>query len=119
MNNLIELATQTLDTLKQSQESTAQLSQRINTLAAEHATVIATKDAEIKSLKTELAEMVAFRIAMTTKVSTVLQSGDPAQYEALAVEFLTPAQEKARQKLEAEIAASKAKTAELEAKLTA
>ena len=119
MNNLIELATQTLDALKQSQETTSQLSERINTLAAEHAEVIKAKVAENAALKQQAAAHDAYRAAMESKVAAVLQSNDPEKFQALAVEFLTPAQEKARQELEAEIAASKAKTAELEAKLTA
>jgi hypothetical protein len=47
---------------------------------------------------------------MVTKVSTVLQSGDPELLSALAVEFLTPEQEKKK-------AAIRAQIAELEAQL--
>lgn len=104
---LIELATHTQNTLEQTTE-------RLNTLAAEHAEVIKAKDAELASIRALYEEKAAYQAAMETKVSAVLQSGDPAQYEALATEFLTPAQEKERQAKIARIAELKAEAAELE-----
>lgn len=80
----------------------------------EHAAVIAAKDAELAAAKKAFDELSAFKTAMEQRVSSVLQSGDPAQYEALAREFLTPAQEKARQEKLAQIAKLQAELAALE-----
>lgn len=87
-------------------------------LTADHAAILKAKDIEITRLKTQYAELDAYKTAMETKVTEVLQSGDPAQYEALAIAFLTPAQEKERQEKLARIEALKAQAAELEASLT-
>ena len=61
-----------------------------------------TVDALTEQLATVTAERNALdtlRATMTERVSSVLQSGDPAQYEALAAEFLTPAYTKRRAEL--------------------
>lgn len=108
--NLIEIATHTQNTLDQ-------LTERINTLASEHAEAIAAKDAEITTLKTQYAELSAYKTEMEATVSAVLQSGDPAQYEALAIAFLTPAQERERQEKLARLAALRAEADALEALL--
>jgi hypothetical protein len=86
-------------------------------IEAEHAAAIAAKDAEIAQLTSDYAELSAYKTAMEERVSTVLQSNDPAQYVALAEDFLTPAQEKAQQEKLARIAALKAEAAALEAEL--
>lgn len=115
--NLIELATHTQNTLEQTTE-------RLNTLAAEHAAIVEAKDTEIASAKaqtqaaqTSLAEKIAYQTTMEERVSAVLQSGDPAQYEALGRDFLTPAQEKERLAKLARIEELKAETAALEAEI--
>lgn len=108
--NLIEVATFTQDQLEQAQA-------RINTLAAEHVEVIKAKDAELASIRALYEEKAAYQAAMEAKVSAVLQSGDPAQYEALATEFLTPAQEKERLAKVAQLEELKAQAAALEAEL--
>lgn len=61
------------------------------------------KAEEIQSVRNELAEsqaaftaLDAFRVGMIAKVSSVLQSGDPEKFAALALDFLTPEQEKQR-----------------------
>ena len=90
---------------------------RIDTLVTEHAAAIAAKDAEISAAKQAFAELSAYKTAMEERVSAVLASGDPAEYEALAADFLTPAQEKARQAKLAELEALKAQAAALEAEL--
>lgn len=105
--NLIEVATFTQDQLEQAQA-------RINTLAAEHAEAIKAKDTELASIRALYDEKAAYQAAMEAKVSAVLQSGDPAQYEALGRDFLTPAQEKERQAKIARIEALQAEAAELE-----
>jgi protein-disulfide isomerase-like protein with CxxC motif len=86
----------------------------VDTMTTDHAAAIAAKDAEIAQLTSDFAALNAYKTAMEERVSTVLQSNDPAQYVALAEDFLTPAQEKARaeklahvQALEAEAAALK------------
>lgn len=109
--NLIELATHTQNTLDQ-------LTVRINTLAAEHAAVITAKDAEITTLKQAVATSDAYRAEMNEKVFAVLKSGDPAQYEALAKDFLTPAIEKERAEKLARAEALRAEAAQLEAQLS-
>jgi hypothetical protein len=86
-------------------------------LISEHAAAIAAKDAEIAQLTSDFAALNAYKTAMEERVSTVLQSNDPAQYVALATEFLTPAEEKAQQEKLARIAALKAEAAALEAEL--
>jgi hypothetical protein len=78
-------------------------------LAADHAAAIAAKDAELTASQAALAELTAYKEEMIERVSSVLQSGDPAQYEALATEFLTPAQELERQAILAQIAELQAK----------
>jgi phage shock protein A len=108
--NLIELATHTQNTLEQ-------MTERVNTLAAEHTEALAAKDAEIAELTARYTEKVAYQADMEAKVTAVLQSGDPAQYEALATEFLTPAQETARLAKLARIEELKAEAAALEAEV--
>lgn len=110
--SLIELATHTQNTLDQ-------LTERINTLATEHAEAIAAKDTEIATLKTQYETLNAYKTEMEATVSAVLQSGDPAQYEALARAFLTPAQERERQEKLARLAALRAEADALEALLNA
>ena len=73
--------------------------------------------AELATARAEFAELAAYKAAMEERVTAVLQSGDPAQYEALATEFLTPAQELARQAKVAQLEALKAEAAALEAEL--
>ena len=63
-------------------------------------------------LSAQVAALTTYRDAMVGKVQAALQSGDPAQFVALGVEFLTPEQEKRKAELAAEIAA---KQAELQA----
>ena len=109
-----DIATKAAELERQRDAATA----RIDTLAAEHAAAIAAKDAELATVKTEFTQLSLYKAAMEKTVSDVLQSGDPAQYEALAVEFLTPVQEKERQAKLAQIEALKAQTAALEASLT-
>lgn len=91
---------------------------RIDSLAAEHAEAIAAKDVKIATLKTQYDTLFTYKTEMESKVSAVLQSGDPAQYETLAADFLTPAQEKERLAKIARIKELKAEAAELEATLT-
>ena len=68
-------------------------------------------------IKTTLEQLEAFRVGMVAKVSAVLQSGDPEQFAALAVEFLTPEEEKARAEKLAKVEALKAEAAAIEAEL--
>ena len=65
---------------------------------------------ERDALQASYSQLETLRTEMVTKVSTVLQSGDPELLSALAVEFLTPEQEKKK-------AAIRAQIAELEAQL--
>jgi len=74
-----------------------------------HTVAIAAKDAELTASKTALAELTAYKEAMIERVSGVLASKDPVQYEALANEFITPAQELERQAILAQIAELQAK----------
>ena len=66
---------------------------------------LAAKEAELAAAKAAFAEKQAYQDAMVEKVSAVIASKDPAQYEQLAVEFLTPAQELAKAEIAAQIAA--------------
>jgi hypothetical protein len=100
--SLIQIATETQARLDQS-------TSRLAELAAEHAAAIAAKEAELAASQTALAELTAYKDAMEQRVSAVLQSKDPAQYEALAEEFLTPAQELEKQAIRAQIAELQAK----------
>ena len=106
-----------LDHAQHAVTTIGQLTDRINTLAAEHASALAAKDSELTTTKAAFAELSAYKDAMVSQVSTVLQSGDPLQYEALARDFLTPAEEKARQEKLAQLEALKAQAAALEAEL--
>lgn len=105
---LIQIATETQDRLDQ---ATA----RIASLAGEHAQAIAAKNVEIAALQQSVADLQTLKTTMETQVATVLQSGDPAQYEALARAFLTPAEEKARLEKLARAEALRAEAAQLEA----
>ena len=120
--NLIEIATHTQSQLEQSIA-------RITTLATEHAEAIAAKDAshaatiaakdsEIATLTQQYGELATYKTQMEATVSAVLKSGDPLQYEALAKDFLTPAQEKERLATLARIEELKAEAAALESTLT-
>lgn len=71
------------------------------------------KAAELQIVQQKLDVLQGLYDRMVDKVDEVLASGDPDQYEALAVEFLTPEKEKEKQALEAEIAERQAKLAEL------
>ncbi len=119
--NLIEHATHAQNTLDQ-------LTIRIDELAAEHTQALAAKDAEnaqalaakdveIAALKQAVAELETLKVTMEATVATVLQSGDPAQYEALAKEFLKPAELKAREAKLAQIEELRRQVAELESGL--
>lgn len=90
---------------------------RIAEMAAEHAAELAAKNAEISAAKQAYDDLAAFKAAMEQRVSSVLQSGDPAQYEALAREFLTPAQELERQAKLAKLAEIEAEAAALKSEL--
>jgi len=94
---LIEIATITQDRLDQANALIALRAEELEILKANHA-------AEIAAYKTEAAKFLAYKSEMETRVAAVLQSGDPAQYEDLAKEFLTPAEELARQARLARIA---------------
>ena len=108
--NLIDMATQATTTIEE-------LNARLGTLSEEHAEVIAAKDAQHAALRTQYDELHAYKTTMESTVSAVLQSGDPAQYEALARDFLTPAQEKERLAKVAQLEELRAQTAALEAEL--
>tara|TARA_R110000868_G_scaffold302692_2_gene563252 strand:+ start:1931 stop:2218 length:288 start_codon:yes stop_codon:yes gene_type:complete len=69
---------------------------------------LAAKDAELVTTQAALTALEAFRDSMVAKVSTVLQSNDPEQFAALAVEFLTPEQDKVRAEKMAQLEALKA-----------
>jgi len=97
--NLLDHAQHAVSTIEQ-------LTARIDELAA-----------ELTASKQAFAELSAYKKAMETQVSTVLQSGDPLQYEALARDFLTPAEEKARQEKIAKLEVLKAQAAALETEL--
>jgi len=80
-----------------------------------HAAALAAKDEEIAQITTArdsaraaFEEKSAYQTAMEERVSAVIQSGDPAQYEALARDFMTPAQEKERAEKMAQLEALKA-----------
>jgi len=73
-----------------------------------HTEALAAKESELASAKAAYAEKAAYQEAMVQKVSAVLASKDPAQYEALAKEFLTPAEQLARAEKLAQIAALQA-----------
>jgi hypothetical protein len=90
----------------QAQDTIDQLNLRVASLASELAT-----------LTTEHTALEAYKSTMESRVTSVLSSGDPAQYEALATEFLTPAEEKARLAKVAQLAALQAQAAALEAEL--
>ena len=62
------------------------------------------KDATIAALTDQRNTLETLRVSMTERVASVLKSGDPAQYEALAAEFLTPEVEKKRAYLQAQAA---------------
>lgn len=96
---LIQLAQQTEDRI-------AQASAAIETLAAENAV-----------LKQAVAALEAYKSTMEATVAQVLASGDPLQYEALAKEFLTPAEEKARLEKLARVEALRAEAAQLESEI--
>lgn len=70
---------------------------------------------ELTETKSQLTALQEYKTSMEDQVSTVLASGDPAQFAALAVEFLVPAVEKLRLERIAKIEALKAETAALEA----
>ena len=78
---------------------------------------LAAKDAELAATQSTLAQLESFRSSMVEKVTTVLQSGDPEQFAALAVEFLTPEEEKVRAEKMAKIADLKAQAEAIEAEL--
>jgi uncharacterized protein (UPF0297 family) len=104
MLTLVETATEFQDRLDQ---ATARLAE----MAGEHTEALAAKDVEIATLTEAYNTLEAFRASMVQQVTTVLQSGDPAQFEALAVAFLTPAQTKLRDEALARAAALEAEAA--------
>lgn len=73
----------------------------LKTAEEEHVTALAAKDVEIAAL----APLRNLYDEMTAKVSSVLASGDPAQFVALGQEFLTPEKERRRAALQAQLAA--------------
>ena len=83
----------------------AELETAIPSLNAGLIASLAAKDDELAAVKAAFAEKQAYQDAMVEKVSAVIASKDPAQYEQLAQEFLTPAQELAKAEIAAQIAA--------------
>lgn len=81
----------------------------------EHASAISANKSELASVKGQFAGLDAYRLSMETKVADVLKTGDIAQYEALANEFLAPTQERERQAKLAKIALLRNEALELEA----
>lgn len=71
-------------------------------------TIEATHAAEIATLQTQLAALTDLQTSMTARVTAVLQSGDPLQYEALGREFVTPEQDRIRAEKLAQLNALKA-----------
>lgn len=91
-------------------EINAALFAECDALKASKEKELAAKDEALASVSEVCQQLESLRTEMVTKVSSVLQSGDPEQYAALAVEFLTPEEEKKK-------AAIRAQIAELEAQL--
>lgn len=83
----------------------------LNTAALSKADAMEAEKAVIEKQATDL---LAYKDAMVSRVSEVLQSGDPAQFEALAVDFLTPAQDKLRAEKMAQLEALQAEIAALQ-----
>ena len=96
---IIESATQAQTTIDQLTVRVASLASDLATLTADH------------------TALESYKSAMESRVTAVLSSGDPAQYEALATEFLTPVEEKARLAKVTQLAALQAQAAALEAEL--
>ena len=63
---------------------------------------------EAEAAKAALAEKEAYQAAMVETVTTVLQSRDVKKFEALAIEFLKPEEEKIRAEKLAQLKALKA-----------
>ena len=95
-----------IESATQAQTTIDQLTVRVASLASELATLTADHTA-----------LESYKSAMESRVTAVLSSGDPAQYEALAAEFLTPVEEKARLAKVAQLASLQAAAAALEAEL--
>ena len=93
----------------------AELETAIPSLNAGLIASLAAKDDELAAVKAAFAEKQAYQDAMVEKVSAVIASKDPAQYEQLAQEFLTPAQELAKAEIAAQIAALQEKLESLTA----
>ena len=93
----------------------AELETAIPSLNAGLIASLAAKDDELAAVKAAFAEKQAYQDAMVQKVSAVIASKDPAQYEQLAQEFLTPAQELAKAEIAAQIAALQEKLESLTA----
>jgi len=109
--NLIELAKETknqtlIDLATHTQSTVEQLAARVSEIAAENAT-----------LKAALAEKVAYQSAMETRVAEAVKAADPAKYEEIAKDFLTPAAEKERQGKIARLAQLEAEVLALEKSL--
>lgn len=75
------------------------------------------KAAQLADLQARYDALETLKTTMEQRVSAVLQSDDPLQYEALAREFLTPAEEKARLEKLARISDLRAEATALEATL--
>jgi len=58
-------------------------------------------------IEAQLSALATLQATMTAHVTAVLQSRDPAQYEALAIEFLTPEQDRIRAEKLAQLEALK------------
>jgi len=86
---LIEIATVTQERLDQANALIALRAEELEAIKANHA-------AEIKAYKAQVSEFNAYKADMEKRVADALQSDDPEQYKALAVDFLTPAQERER-----------------------
>lgn len=78
-----------------------------------HARELQDRDSAISEISATAQSLENLRLTMTAKVRSVLASGDPEQFAALAEEFLTPENEKRKAELEAEIAAKKAELEQL------
>lgn len=77
----------------------------LNTAALSKADAI---EAEKAIVEKQATDLLAYKDAMVSRVTEVLQSGDPEQFAALAVDFLTPEQDKIRAEKMAQLESLKA-----------
>jgi len=98
-------------------EAETKASEELKAAADAAASEISALKSDLSTTASALASMDAYKAEMVSKVKKALQSNNPENFQAVAVEFLTPEDQKERQAKIAEIESLESKIAAMKSEL--